>query len=85
MPHGSFSSPTNSSPPPHESPPSLLHLEEDEPLLIQSSLVSIAYNYQKRKNVFRVTTCNGSEYLFQVSDNDSTTLAFRTLLHYSNQ
>jgi len=46
--------------------PSQLILEEEEPLNIQGSLVSIAYNYVKRKNVFKVTTGNGSEYLFQV-------------------
>ncbi|XP_076815178.1 uncharacterized protein LOC143461228 isoform X2 [Clavelina lepadiformis] len=51
-------------------PPSQLPLEEEEPLNIQGSLVSIAYNYVKRRNVFKVTTCNGSEYLFQAEDRD---------------
>lgn len=47
-------------------PPNQLILEEAEPLDIQGSLVGIAYNYLKRKNVFKLTTSNGSEYLFQV-------------------
>nr|CAB3222844.1 rho GTPase-activating protein 21 [Phallusia mammillata] len=51
-------------------PPSQLILEEEEPLNIQGSLVSIAYNYTKRRNVFKVTTGIGSEYLFQAEDRD---------------
>jgi len=56
LPPGSHSPPT---------PTSQLSLEE-EPLIIKGCLVSIAYNYVKRKNVFRLTTQNGSEYLLQV-------------------
>ena len=47
-------------------PPSTFVLESEQPLDIKGSLVSIAYNYVKRKNVFKVTTSNASEYLFQV-------------------
>ncbi|XP_077969468.1 uncharacterized protein LOC120340602 isoform X2 [Styela clava] len=44
--------------------------EEVQPLNIQSSLVGIAYNYLKRRNVFKLTTFNGSEYLFQAENRD---------------
>ena len=32
--------------------------------------MDIAYDYTKRKNVLRLTTYNGSEYLFQAEDHD---------------
>ena len=39
---------------------------DDQPISIKSSIVDIAHDYTKRKNVFRLITFNGSEYLFQV-------------------
>lgn len=40
---------------------------EDPPLSLNSCLVDIAYDYTKRKNVFRLTTSCG-EYYFQAND-----------------
>lgn len=39
---------------------------DEQPISIKSSIVDIAHDYTKRKNVFRMTTFNGSEFLFQV-------------------
>ncbi|XP_069112527.1 rho GTPase-activating protein 23-like isoform X2 [Argopecten irradians] len=44
---------------------------EDQPVSIKSSIVDIAYDYTKKKNVFRLKTFNGSEYLFQADEHDS--------------
>ncbi len=41
---------------------------EDRPISIKASMVDIAYDYTKKKNVFRLSTTTGSEYLIQVSD-----------------
>ena len=35
---------------------------------IKSSVVDIAHSYTKKKNVFRLSTYNGSEYLLQADD-----------------
>ena len=43
------------------------HTLEEPPLpLSDSSVVEVAEDYTKRKNVFRLRTEGGSEYLFQV-------------------
>lgn len=50
------------------------HQEEssdEQPISIKSSIVDIAHDYTKRKNVFRLTTFNGSEFLFQSEDPES--------------
>ena len=39
---------------------------DEQPVSIKSCIVDIAHDYTKRKNVFRMTTFNGSEFLFQV-------------------
>ena len=39
---------------------------EEKPLKLVESEVEVANDYTKRKNVFRVKTHGGSEYLFQV-------------------
>ena len=39
---------------------------EEKPLKLVESEVEVASDYTKRKNVFRVKTDGGSEYLFQV-------------------
>jgi len=39
-----------------------------QPLSVKGCMVDIAYDYTKRKNVFRLTTPAGSEYLFQAQD-----------------
>lgn len=44
---------------------------DEQPISIKSSIVDIAHDYTKRKNVFRLTTFNGSEFLFQSDDHDS--------------
>lgn len=38
---------------------------EEQPISVKSCIVDIAHSYTKRKNVFRMKTYNGSEYLFQ--------------------
>lgn len=43
---------------------------DEQPISIKSCIVDIAHSYTKRKNVFRVKTYNGSEYLFQAEDHD---------------
>ncbi|XP_033762340.1 uncharacterized protein LOC117343900 isoform X2 [Pecten maximus] len=44
---------------------------EDQPISIKSSIVDIAYDYTKKKNVFRLKTYNGSEYLFQADEHEA--------------
>ncbi|KAK2561195.1 Rho GTPase-activating protein 21 [Acropora cervicornis] len=44
---------------------------DEQPISIKSSIVDIAHDYTKRKNVFRLTTFSGSEFLFQSDDQDS--------------
>jgi hypothetical protein len=41
------------------------------PINLKNSKISIASYYTKRKNVFKLTTCTNSEYLFQTVDNES--------------
>ena len=43
---------------------------DEQPISVKSSIVDIAYDYTKKKNVFRLTTYNGSEYLFQADDRE---------------
>jgi len=43
---------------------------DEQPISIKSCIVDIAHSYTKRKNVFRVKTYNGSEYLLQAEDAD---------------
>ena len=42
---------------------------EEKPVKLAESEVEVANDYTKRKNVFRVKTEQGSEYLFQVKTN----------------
>ncbi|XP_022304252.1 rho GTPase-activating protein 23-like isoform X6 [Crassostrea virginica] len=44
---------------------------DDQPISIKSCLVDIAHDYTKKKNVFRLKTFNGSEYLFQAEENSA--------------
>lgn len=44
---------------------------DDQPISIKSCLVDIAHDYTKKKNVFRLKTFNGSEYLFQADENST--------------
>ena len=39
---------------------------EEIPVQLSESHIEVADDYTKRKNVFRIKTENGSEYLFQV-------------------
>jgi hypothetical protein len=41
------------------------------PINLKNSSIDIAYDYTKRKNVFKLITFSNSEYLFQTIDNDS--------------
>lgn len=41
------------------------------PIDLKHSVIQVAYEYTKRKNVFKVNTFSNSEYLFQTCDNDS--------------
>ena len=42
-----------------------------QPILVKGCMVDIAYDYTKKKNVFRLTTPAGSEYLFQAEDHSA--------------
>ena len=53
---------------------------EELPISIKSSIIDIAYDYTKKKNVFRLTTYNGSEYLFQAEE-QKTMLAWIQAMH----
>ncbi|XP_061410750.1 LOW QUALITY PROTEIN: rho GTPase-activating protein 21 [Lethenteron reissneri] len=44
--------------------------EDDHPVSIKNSLVDISYSDTRRKNVFRLTTSDCSEYLFQAESRD---------------
>ena len=41
---------------------------DEQPISVRACIVNIAHDYTKKKNVFRLTTYNGSEYLFQAED-----------------
>ena len=41
------------------------------PINLKNSTIFIPTDYTKRKNVFKVTTCSNSEYLFQTVDHES--------------
>ncbi|XP_033097696.1 rho GTPase-activating protein 21-like isoform X2 [Anneissia japonica] len=56
---------------------------EEQPISIKSAIVDIAYDYTKKKNVFRLCTYNDSEYLIQVADT-STMLAWITAIQANN-
>ncbi|XP_045168315.2 rho GTPase-activating protein 21-like isoform X3 [Mercenaria mercenaria] len=43
---------------------------DEQPISIKSCIVDIAHSYTKRKNVFRMKTYNGSEYLLQAEDHE---------------
>ncbi|XP_052778297.1 uncharacterized protein LOC128215599 isoform X2 [Mya arenaria] len=43
---------------------------DEQPISIKACIVDIAHSYTKRKNVFRVKTYNGSEYLLQAEDSE---------------
>ncbi|KXJ28295.1 rho GTPase-activating protein 21 [Exaiptasia diaphana] len=45
--------------------------DDQQPISIKSCIIDIAHDYTKRKNVFRLTTFNGWEYLFQCEDESS--------------
>ncbi|KAK3749922.1 hypothetical protein QZH41_017375, partial [Actinostola sp. cb2023] len=45
--------------------------DDQQPISIKSSIVDIAHDYTKRKNVYRLTAFNGCEYLFQCEDSSS--------------
>ena len=55
------------------SPPSVSSSSSGYPIALRASgtQVDVAYDYTKRKNVFKISTPPGSEYLFQTSDHDS--------------
>ncbi|XP_071958724.1 rho GTPase-activating protein 23-like isoform X2 [Antedon mediterranea] len=56
---------------------------EERPISIKSAIVDIAYDYTKKKNVFRLCTYNDSEYLIQVADT-STMLAWISAIQANN-
>jgi len=39
-----------------------------QPISVKGCMVDIAYDYTKKKNVFRLTTTTQSEFLFQAED-----------------
>ncbi|GCB61074.1 hypothetical protein scyTo_0009278, partial [Scyliorhinus torazame] len=44
--------------------------EDEQPICIKACLIDISYSETKRKNVFRLTTSDFCEYLFQAEDRD---------------
>lgn len=44
---------------------------DEQPISVKSAFVDIAYDYTKKRNVFRLKTYNGSEYLFQADDHET--------------
>ncbi|XP_041029657.1 rho GTPase-activating protein 23-like isoform X2 [Carcharodon carcharias] len=44
--------------------------EDEQPICIKACLIDISYSETKRKNVFRLTTSDFYEYLFQAEDRD---------------
>lgn len=44
---------------------------DDNVISVKSSIVDIAHGYTKKKNVFRLKTYNGSEFLFQAEDSET--------------
>jgi hypothetical protein len=41
------------------------------PINLKNAIIDIAYDYTKRKNVFKINTFSNSEYLFQTIDHES--------------
>ena len=54
------------------------------PINLKNSNIDIAYDYSKRKCVFKVITFNNSEYLFQTADNESMMEWIRAMQQNSN-
>ncbi|XP_055512806.1 rho GTPase-activating protein 21-B-like isoform X2 [Leucoraja erinacea] len=44
--------------------------EDEQPICVKACLIDISYSETKRKNVFRLTTSDFCEYLFQAEDRD---------------
>ncbi|XP_051894430.1 rho GTPase-activating protein 21-like isoform X2 [Pristis pectinata] len=44
--------------------------EDEQPICVKACLIDISYSDTKRKNVFRLTTSDFCEYLFQAEDRD---------------
>ncbi|CAF0861331.1 unnamed protein product, partial [Brachionus calyciflorus] len=59
-------------------------VETSYPINIKNSLIDIAYDYTKRKNVFKIRSVN-SEYLFQTLDHDAMLEWIRIMQESSNQ
>ena len=45
-----------------------LTFKGEEPLDLRGANVAVAFDYKKRKNVFRLKLSNGAEYLFEASN-----------------
>lgn len=58
-------------------------MDSSYPINIKNSLIDIAYDYTKRKNVFKIRSVN-SEYLFQTIDHDSMLEWIRVMQENSN-
>lgn len=58
-------------------------MDSSYPINIKNSLIDIAYDYTKRKNVFKIRSVN-SEYLFQTIDQDSMLEWIRVMQENSN-
>ena len=56
---------------------------EEKPVKLAESEVEVANDYTKRKNVFRMKTEGGSEYLFQVIRNSFRVIFFSQHVCYS--
>jgi hypothetical protein len=56
---------------------------EETPICIKSCSVDVAYNYTKKKNVFRLTTALGTELLLQAEDSEGMAQWIRALQPHS--
>lgn len=58
--------------------------EEHAPINVKSCMVDIAYDYTKKKNVFRLTTFGGSEFLLQADDGNDMLCWIKAIQDNSN-
>lgn len=57
---------------------------DENVISIKSSIVDIAHGYTKKKNVFRLKTYNGSEFLLQAEDSEAMKAWIQTIQNNNN-
>ncbi|KAG1714526.1 Rho GTPase-activating protein 21 [Nymphon striatum] len=58
--------------------------EDHAPINVKSCIVDIAYDYTKKKNVFRLSTFGANEFLFQADDNNDMLFWIQAIQENSN-